>query len=231
MKSWVATPIFALLLAICAVLPAAAQCKTNCCTDPKKMKSCATDEAGDRLSYAEKALRENVLEVQIESGAMWSVGYSGNVNYTMAPQFLTLNWNLDNIGLDDFWGGVFRGNTQWKTSFIGAPVLDGFENHMFGFAMGPQYNFVQPGWNLVPYISARVGLVFLDTTEDPRDIGQDFNFTFMVTPGARYFFSEHQSLGAHFIYQHISNGGLSEPEVKNRALDLIGFQVTYTYNF
>ncbi|HSI84262.1 MAG TPA: acyloxyacyl hydrolase [Candidatus Methylacidiphilales bacterium] len=183
------------------------------------------------LSHAEKALRENVLELQVETGATWSVGYTGNKNYVMAPQMVSLNWNLDDIGLDDFWGGVFRGNTQWKTSIIGSPVFNGFEHHMFGFAAGPQYNFVQPGWNLVPFISARVGLVFLDTTNDPNDIGQDFNFTFMVTPGARYFLSDHSSIGANFIYQHISNGGLSEPEVKNRALDLIGFQISFTHSF
>jgi hypothetical protein len=190
-----------------------------------------TGNVQPELSHAEKALRENVLEVQVETGATWSVGYTGNANYMMAPQMLSVNWNLDNIGLDDFWGGIFRGNTMWKTTFIGSPVFNGYEHQMFGFATGPQYNFVQPGWNLVPFISARVGLVFLDTTGNPNDIGQDFNFTFMVTPGARYFISDHSSIGANFIYQHISNGGLSEPEVKNRALDLVGFQISYTHSF
>jgi hypothetical protein len=175
-------------------------------------------------SRAEMALHEDAIEFQIESGLMTDVG--NKLNYTLAPQILSLNWNLDDIS-----GDWLRGNTQLKFSGFFTPITDGPENHLEGVAFGPQYNFVQPGWNWVPYIGARVGVGFIDSTNVRYAQGQDFVFTFMVTTGVRYYVDEHWSVAFAGNYEHVSNGGLSEPQRANNGLDVVGPQVSVTYNY
>jgi len=102
-------------------------------------------------SHAEKALREDTWELQVESGAMWDMG-GWQTNYRTYPQMLTLNWNLDDIGNDKLLGGILRGNTsfQW-TGFI-LPIDKGAESRMIGALAGPMYQFVPKGSNFVPFV-------------------------------------------------------------------------------
>lgn len=176
-------------------------------------------------SHAEVALREDSVEAQIESGAIFDVGHQ--LNYTLAPQVLSVNWNLDEIGNS----GWLRGNTQFKFSALLDPVITGPENRFLGFAAGPQYNFIQPGSNWVPFVGARVGIGFIDSTNVKYAQGQDFCFTFIVTSGVRYYFSDRWSMGFEGFYEHISNGGLSEPKRMNNGLDAVGPEISVSCAF
>jgi hypothetical protein len=197
----------------------------------------STDSNTVAGSYAEHALRENIWEVQIESGALFDLDDHDRVTRTIAlPQMISLNWNLDNISNDDVCWGWFRGNTQWKFTAMANPLVVGSETYFAGFAVGPQYNFVQPGWNLVPFISARVGFGFTDSNSPPWGVfpggqGQDFCFDFMVTAGARYFVSDRLSFAGEVNFQHISNAGLSEPHHNNHGYNLFGPQLSLIYAF
>ncbi len=183
-------------------------------------------EDGKPMSYAEKALRENVFEAAVESGVLFNI--DGGSKYTALPQMQTFLWNLDEIGNE----GWLRGNTVWKVSAFEMPLLDGPESHMVGSVTGPTYNFVQPGWNLVPFLGTRVGFGFTDSRDARlKGQGQDFCFVFMVIPGVRYFFSEKLSGTFEINYLHASNGGLSEPERKNDGWNLVGPQAALTYTF
>lgn len=169
---------------------------------------------------------ENHKEVSLASGALFSLG--GDNGYTIAPILASYHWQLDDVGLE----GWRRGNTEFIFTGYWDQVVHGPENHFVGALFGPRYNFVQPDWKLVPYIEARVGFGFTDSTAVPAGAqGQDFCFTFAVSSGARYFITDQFSVSAAFWYQHWSNGGLSEPARNNNGLDTAGPVLSLNYAF
>lgn len=67
----------------------------------------------------------------------------------------------------------------------GLKITHGPESRIVGLDFGPRYNFVQPGWKVVPFVGAMVGFGFADTQDYPNPavpygLGQDFNFKFSV---------------------------------------------------
>jgi opacity protein-like surface antigen len=180
------------------------------------------------LSNAEKAIKEDVWELQIESGAMYDIG-GWNTNYHTYPQMLTLNWNMDEIGNK----GLLRGNTVFQWTAFALPISSGAENRMLGALAGPMYQFVQPGKNWVPFVGARVGFGFVDSVANSKtqSQGQDFCFVFTVTGGCKYYFTQNCFAGLELNYLHASNGGLSEPAQKNYGWNHLGPQAVMGYNF
>lgn len=164
----------------------------------------------------DKRFGENVMEVSYEFSTMFDVGNEND--YLMLPQILSWRWQLDEVGNE----GWLRGNTEWVTSAYYTPTIEGVESRFTGGLFGPRYNFVQEGWDWVPYIDSRVGFGFTDSRAVDGAQGQDFMFTFAVGVGTRFFVSENVSITLGALYQHFSNAGLSEPDRKNNGLDAVG---------
>jgi opacity protein-like surface antigen len=62
------------------------------------------------------------------------------------------------------------------------------------------------------------------------EIGQDFNFTFIVGAGAKYNITDDFFARVGAEYQHISNAGLSDP-IPNNAIDAFGPKLSFGYSF
>lgn len=177
---------------------------------------------------SEGSFHENRVEVSFETAQLFDVG-GGDIIYHVAPQILALHWQLDDVGNE----GWLRGNTEFIFSGYFTPVIEGIESRYTGGMFGPRYNFVQEGWDWVPYLESRVGFGFTDSRARQRGEGQgqDFFFTFTVGVGAKYIINDHANLSLGVIYQHISNAGLSEPERVNYGLDTLGPIVSFSYGF
>ncbi|MEM6821937.1 MAG: acyloxyacyl hydrolase [Verrucomicrobiota bacterium] len=171
---------------------------------------------------------ENRVEIGVESAQLFDIS-SKDPQYLVLPQFLAIHWQLDDIGNE----GWLRGNTEFIFSGYFTPVVDGVESRYVGGLFGPRYNFVQPGWDWVPYIESRVGFGFTDSRANQRDKGQgqDFVFTFTVGIGAKYIINDQFNFSIGALYQHSSNGGLSEPSRENIGLDTIGPVFSLNYGF
>ena len=171
---------------------------------------------------------ENRVEIGIETAQIFDVG-TGTPRYHMAPQIATIHWQLDDIGNE----GWRRGNTEFIFSGYFTPVIEGIEDRYIGALWGPRYNFVQEGWDFVPYLGARVGIGFTDSraNQQRKGQGQDFMFTFMVEVGAKYIINDDMNIGLGLMYQHWSNAGLSEPERINYGLDALGPVLSFNYGF
>lgn len=175
-------------------------------------------------------LRENgdlqapTLEIAAESAYMW--GSLANPNsYEVAAEFLTarLRWGIIDR---DTW---LRGYNQVYLLAMAEPILRGPENHYFGISAGFRYNFIQPGWRLQPYISGGVGLGWIDSHADVYGAqGQDFTFNILTAMGVSYQVNDHLKLTVGALYQHLSNGGQTDP---NPSLNLFGPQAGLTYSF
>ncbi len=176
----------------------------------------------------------------------WSVETGGGLllgdvrtdlkGYTMVPGESTASLKIDDISLDNFAGGIFRGYTEFNFRTYGMAVIHGYESRFIGMQYGPRYNFVRPGWKFVPFIEGDVGFGFNDSrgiTEGTKQVGQgqDFSFNFGIGAGTRYDINEAWFLRLAAFYSHFSNAGLSEPARKNRAIDVAGPEITIGYRF
>ena len=164
------------------------------------------------------------FEVALESAYL--LGVFGNPNsYEIGAEFLTarVRWG---VVQNDNW---LRGYNQFYVSAVAEPIFRGPENHYFGFNFGLRYNFVRPGSRFVPYFSGGLGLGWIDSHPSiPGAQGQDFTFNILTAAGISYKMSEHWKLSAGILYQHLSNGGQTDP---NPSLNLLGPQVGLNYSF
>jgi hypothetical protein len=168
---------------------------------------------------------EDVVSLSVETAGLFSINNSNNYRYL--PQLITVGWQLDEIGNE----GWNRGNTEFLFSGMYAPVIHGPNPWFTGGLFGPRYNFIQEGWPVVPYLESRVGFVFTDATGAPNSQGQDFCFSFTIGTGVRIPVMQQLSVNLGILYQHISNGGLSEPDHDNVGLDSIGPTLSVTWAF
>ena len=171
--------------------------------------------------------------LELGSGVAWSNVRSGQPNqpYTLVPITLTASLKLDDVSLDNFLGGWLRGYSEFYFQGQYEQIVHGPENHYEGIMVGPRYNFVQPGWKIVPYVEGGVGIGFADSNPAAGGLGQDFNFTFDAAAGARYDISDDFFVRLAVVYQHISNAGLSEPTNPNHPIDELGPKLSFGYSF
>jgi opacity protein-like surface antigen len=171
--------------------------------------------------------------LELGSGAFWSNVRSGQPNqaYTIIPITLTASLKLDDVSLDNELGGILRGYSEFYFRGDYDQIVHGPENHYEGLVVGPRYNFVQPGWKLIPYVEGGVGFEFADSNPQLGGLGQDFNFTFTVGAGAKYCITDSFYVRLGVEYQHLSNAGLSEPEEPNHPIDGLGPKLSFGYAF
>ena len=180
--------------------------------------------AASGVGSAKEEFNPERFEVALESGYLF-----GFINpprsYQIGAEFLTARarWG---VVRSDMW---LRGYNQFYISAIAEPIFRGIENHYFGLNFGMRYNFVRPGSRLVPYISGGLGLGWIDShAEIPGGQGQDFTFNILTAAGISYKMNDHWKLNAGILYEHLSNGGQTDP---NPSLNLLGPQVGATYSF
>jgi hypothetical protein len=75
-----------------------------------------------------------------------------------------------------------------------------------------------------------MGILFTDADKDhsQRALGNSFNFAPQGAAGARVPLSEDLALDAEFLYQHISNAGLSE---RNTGINAMGARIGIAWFF
>jgi opacity protein-like surface antigen len=180
----------------------------------------------------DKCCSEKDWTIELSSGVSFSNVRSGqpNQSYTIVPIQLTASLKLDDVSLDDFAGGIFRGYTEFYFSGQYEQVVHGTENHYEGLMVGPRYNFVQKGWPIIPYVEGGVGIGFADSNAAAGGLGQDFNFSFSAGAGAKYLINDTWFARLGVEYQHMSNAGLSDP-VPNRPIDELGPKISIGYAF
>ena len=164
------------------------------------------------------------IEFALETGYLFGA-INPPTDYQIGALFLTerIRWGVIR---SDNW---LRGYHQFYISAIAEPIFKGIENHYLGFNVGFRYNFVQPHWRFVPYISGGVGAGGIDShPEVPGGQGQDFTFNILSAAGVSYIVNDHWKVDVGALYQHFSNGGQTDP---NPSLNLFGPQVGVSYSF
>lgn len=163
---------------------------------------------------------------EMASETAYMLGVIANPNsYEIGAQFITARWRLGRVFPD----GFFRGYHQFYATAMAEPIFRGPENHYFGISIGLRYNFLHPESRFMPYVSGGVGLGWIDSHADIYGAqGQDFTFNILSALGVAYRINPHWSASLGLVYQHLSNGGQTDP---NPSLNLLGPQIGATCSF
>jgi Lipid A 3-O-deacylase (PagL) len=122
--------------------------------------------------------------------------------FAFAETDLQLGYMFPIIG-NGFYRGDFEGLIDlfaWASTREQSGVLG-------GGALGIHYNFIQPGWRLVPYLGLSLGMSGNNLSEDQnqRIIGGPFEFVLQANVGARLFIRRNWGLLVEGGYEHVSN--------------------------
>jgi hypothetical protein len=163
---------------------------------------------------------------EIAADSAYLLGVFGNPHsYEIGAEFLTARIRWGVVDTDNW----LRGYNQFSLTFLAEPIFRGVENHYFGVNFGGRYNFVHRNSRLIPYVSGGLGLGWIDSHPDMRGSqGQDFTFNILTAIGVGYQVDRHWKLDIGVLYQHLSNGGQTDP---NPSLNLLGPQVGLSYSF
>ncbi|SRR5712691_4847023 len=164
---------------------------------------------------------------ELSAESAYLLGIIGNPNsYEIGAQFFTGRIRWGAVHDPDSW---LRGFNQVYFLALAEPIFRGPENYYFGVSAGLRYNFLRPGWRLVPYISGGVGIGSIDSHAAVFGAqGEDLTFNVLTAAGVSYKMDQHWKINAGLLYQHLSNAGLTDP---NPSLNLLGPQVGITYSF
>lgn len=143
-----------------------------------------------------------------------------DVNYWAG--YAQLAYNVTSPGSD----GPFRGSFQLAPEIFAAGIFHGQGSYVAGATLWFRYNFVQPGWRVVPYVALGGGGTSMDIPH--KFDGKDFNFNLNATAGLRYFINQHWSLNAEYRFQHISNADLWN---RNVGVNTMGPALGVSYFF
>jgi lipid A 3-O-deacylase len=178
---------------------------------------------------ANGAYTEGRMSLQLVSGALFSLTNlpEGSPELNYAQTNLRLGWML---GTPDPGGGALRGNWEGLVEVTNSFVFKGPGSYIGGVTGLLRYNFVQPDWDLVPYIQGGVGIVYNDIYKDDTQnaIGQAIEFTPQCSIGVHYLIGRNWAVAAEGMFHHISNAGLSN---RNSSINSLGGFVGVTYFF
>jgi hypothetical protein len=169
------------------------------------------------------------LSIEGRVGPYWSpVGIGpDDPSFDFVRMAARLGWMLNDASA---WSGPLRGSFQMIFEVEGGPVFDGFGDWLVGPAVWIRYNFVQPGWRVVPYLQGGLGLIFSDAYQDKSQdaIGTNPELTVQAAVGARFLLDEHWSLDLEGGYEHISNADIAK---RNDGVNALGASAGFTCFF
>jgi opacity protein-like surface antigen len=186
-----------------------------------------TAEAGsDHISTQIVRDDSDAPSFEMAAETAYMLGVIGNPNsYEIGAQFFTARWRFGPVYRE----GFLRGYNQFYALAMVEPIFRGPENFYYGVSVGLRYNFLHPESRFTPYLSGGVGLGWIDSHADINGAqGQDFTFNCLAALGFSYKISDKWKSTAGLVYQHLSNGGQTDP---NPSLNLLGPQIGFTYSY
>jgi hypothetical protein len=204
---------FLLAFAFAAPLPAGVEMSAPAALRPALEDECYIE---DRITF------------QVVSGALFSpIGVGpDHPTFNYAQTNLRLGWMLNSPGQDH----PLRGNFEAIIELSVSGIFNGFGDVIIGPSALVRYNFVQPGWKVVPYIQGGAGIVYTDAYQDGTQdaIGQAIEFTPQASVGAKILVAEDWSVDVEGMFHHISNASIAD---RNKGINALGGFVGATYYF
>ena len=164
-------------------------------------------------------------DLTLETGVLWEIGSLTPIPYRLVPTQLSwrsaelFGWTYDNGA---------RLVVRHRLTLIGTWVQNGPESRYLGISGSPSIELWNAAGTRSLYFGSGGGLGLTDSRNVPGGLGQDFTFNWFIRGGVELVTVKHAHLSAGIMYQHLSNGGQTDP---NPGIDALGFTLGYCWAF
>jgi lipid A 3-O-deacylase len=155
--------------------------------------------------------------IDLESGMLWQIGTGTPLSYRLVPT--QLSWRSREFVGREFDDGS-RLMIRHRLTLIGTWVEQGPESRYVGFSGSPSIEWWNRAGTWSFFTGAGGGCGWIDSRAVPGAQGQDFTLNWFIRGGVEHVTARNLRLSAGILYQHLSNGGRTDP---NPGIDALGF--------
>ena len=163
--------------------------------------------------------------LNVESGMLWQIGTGTPLSYRLVPT--QLSWRSREFLGREFADGS-RIVIRHRLTLIGTLVQQGPESHYLGFSGSPSVEWWDKTGRWSLFTGAGGGFGVIDSRGVKGGQGQDFTLNWFIRGGVERVIAKNRRLSAGLMYQHLSNGGQTDP---NPGIDALGFTLGYGWVF
>ncbi len=163
--------------------------------------------------------------LNVETGMLWQIGTGTPLSYRLVPTHLS--WRSKEFLGHGFADGS-RLMIRHRLTLIGMWVQQGPESHYVGFSGSPSIEWWDRTGKWSLFTGAGGGFGAIDSRDVRGGQGQDFTLNWFIRGGIEHVTKKDQRFSAGLLYQHLSNGGRTEP---NPGIDALGFTIGYSWAF
>lgn len=161
----------------------------------------------------------------IETGLLWEIGSDTSISYRLVPtQFswrsrATHTWNYSDGSRLVFRHGL---------TVVATWIENGPESHYFAFNGSPSLEWWDRTGTWSLNFSAGGGFGWTDSHASEGGMGQDFTLNWFMRGGIEYEFAKNGRLRLGTMFQHMSNGGATDP---NPGINALGVTLGWSWNY
>ena len=159
----------------------------------------------------------------LESGVLWEVGHNTPIPYRLMP--VQLSWRSA-----EWPGWGFKDGSRLvlrhRLTLLGTMILHGPESHYVGVAGSPSLEWWNKAGTRSVFTGAGGGVGLIDSRGITGGQGEDYTLNWFARGGVEWVTPRGTHLSAGVMFQHMSNGGRTEP---NPGIDALGFTVGYSW--
>jgi len=167
---------------------------------------------GRGVTWVDDSVGNGFCSDMREFGLGLGIGFAAKVFGSKGPHDLVLTrfyygWMLGDVVGKDRW---YRGNWEVVQEIFGGGQYHPRSRFVIGETTILRFNFAT-GTRWVPFLDAGVGISATDI--GPPSLGSVFEFNEQFGAGFNYFWRNNRSLTLQYRFIHISNAGISEPNL------------------
>ncbi|MCF3651469.1 acyloxyacyl hydrolase [Synoicihabitans lomoniglobus] len=155
--------------------------------------------------------------ISTETGMLWQIGTGTPLSYRLVPTQIA--WRSGAIVSHAFANGS-RVVLRHRFGLIGTWVQQGPESFYAGLTASPSIEWWDKSGTWALYAGSGGGAGVIDSRGVRGGQGQDFTFNWFIRGGVERVVSRNYTVTAGILYQHMSNGGQTDP---NPGIDALGF--------
>lgn len=184
-----------------------------------------TTAASEERAEASAAKPWDVPTISAETGVLWQIGTGTPISYRLVPTQVA--WRSRPVFARELGDGsqlVLRN----RFGLLGTWVQHGPETFYAAVTASPSIEWWDAAGRWGVYGGAGGGLGLIDATDVPGGQGQDFTFNWFMRGGVERVIGPRTSVTAGILYQHMSNGGQTDP---NPGIDALGFSLGVAWRY
>jgi lipid A 3-O-deacylase len=163
--------------------------------------------------------------LSVETGVLWQIGTGTPFDYQLVPT--QLSWrSAEFMGRELADGSRFV--VRHRLTLLGTWVRRGPESRYVGITGSPSIEWWNRAGTSALFTGAGGGFGWIDSRDIQGGQGQDFTLNWFIRGGIEHHTARNVRLSAGILYQHLSNGGQTDP---NPGIDALGFTLGWSWSF